>query len=437
MDTTVTSRRNSTKRIVVAALAAALVVALFPTQPAAADDTFANLAVGGGDVHEFGSAAFQGSLADVDLAAPVVAMAAHPDGNGYWLLTKDGGVHSFGGAAHHGDPSDVTLAAPVVDIAPTPSGDGYWLVGSDGGVFAYGDARFHGSAGDIALAAPVKAITPTPDGGGYWLAASDGGVFAYGNAAFHGSAGNIALAAPVVDMLATAGGGGYWLFGGDGGVFAFGDAPFHGSATAHITGGVDLAGAAIATGGGGYYLAASNGAVFAFGTAVYEGGIGASAAEPVADIASTAGGYWLVTTLGSPYRDTPVPANSGSGRRIVYSNSDQRVWLIEADESITATYLISGRRDTPAPGHYEVFSKSRWATAGHDGITMEYMVRFAKGRRLAIGFHSIPTYSDGRPMQSEEQLGTYRSSGCVRQRLDQAQFLYNWAPVGTRVVVLP
>jgi lipoprotein-anchoring transpeptidase ErfK/SrfK len=100
------------------------------------------------------------------------------------------------------------------------------------------------------------------------------------------------------------------------------------------------------------------------------------------------------------------------------------------------SYLISGRYNDPLPGNYAVFSKSRYAFAGHDGITMEHMVRFAHGRRLAIGFHSIPKYGNGSPMQTEEQLGTYRSSGCVRQRADQAEQLYNWAPVGTPVIVL-
>src|SRR3546814_3131256 len=67
---------------------------------------------------------------------------------------------------------------------------------------------------------------------------------------------------------------------------------------------------------------------------------------------------------------------------------------------------------------------------------MKWMVRFAHGDRLAIGFHSIPRDAYGRPLQSESQLGTYRSSGCVRQADHKAQALYAWAPIGTRVVVL-
>lgn len=131
-----------------------------------------------------------------------------------------------------------------------------------------------------------------------------------------------------------------------------------------------------------------------------------------------------------------APANSGAGTRIVYGNSAHRVWMVDSHNLVVDTYLVSGKAGVPAPGSYSVYSKSENAWAGHDGITMKWMVRFAHGSRLAIGFHSIPRDARGRPLQSEAQLGSYRSSGCVRQADHKAQALYAWAPIGTRVVVL-
>lgn len=145
------------------------------------------------------------------------------------------------------------------------------------------------------------------------------------------------------------------------------------------------------------------------------------------------------TGTASPVAPAPwprPPANSGSGMRIVYGGSAQRVWMVDRYDLVVDTYLVSGRANTPATGSYSVYSKSENAWAGHDGITMKWMVRFAHGDRLAIGFHSIPRDAYGRPLQSESQLGTYRSSGCVRQADAKAQALYAWAPIGTRVVVL-
>jgi hypothetical protein len=129
-----------------------------------------------------------------------------------------------------------------------------------------------------------------------------------------------------------------------------------------------------------------------------------------------------------------APANSGSGRRIVYTVTGQRVWLIEASGAVVRTYRVSGRAGTPRTGTYSVFSKSPTASSG--SVTMRYMVRFAHGQSLAIGFHTIPRTSSGKPLQSTSELGSYRSHGCVRQADADAMALWDFAPVGTTVVVI-
>jgi len=132
----------------------------------------------------------------------------------------------------------------------------------------------------------------------------------------------------------------------------------------------------------------------------------------------------------------PPPANSGSGRRIVFDQSDQRVWLIERDGTVDRTYLVSGsRHDNLQPGTYAVQSRQRTAVSFDYTGTMEYFVRFATGRTAPIGFHSIPVFNDGTPEQTVEQLGTPLSAGCVRQRMSDAKYLWDWAPDGTTVVV--
>jgi lipoprotein-anchoring transpeptidase ErfK/SrfK len=65
---------------------------------------------------------------------------------------------------------------------------------------------------------------------------------------------------------------------------------------------------------------------------------------------------------------------------------------------------------------------------------MEYMVRFARGE-WPYGFHSIPIHPDDTPLQTPAQLGTHRSGGCVRQLWDDAKTVFEWATVGTRVIV--
>ncbi|WP_313409032.1 L,D-transpeptidase [Aeromicrobium sp.] len=138
----------------------------------------------------------------------------------------------------------------------------------------------------------------------------------------------------------------------------------------------------------------------------------------------------------APEADPPPPARSGSGRRIVFDQSDQRVWLVEADGTVDRTYLVSGsRHDNLQPGTYAVQSRQRKAVSFDYTGTMEYFVRFTTGRNAPIGFHSIPVYNNGEPEQTVEQLGTALSAGCVRQRKSDAKYLWDWAPDGTPVVV--
>ncbi len=239
-----------------------------------------------GHVYGFGDAQGHGDPSGHALAAPVVSVAATPDGNGYWLLGRDGGIFSYGDAAFYGSTGGMRLARPVVGMAPTPDGGGYWLVASDGGIFAYGDAQFYGSTGGMHLNQPIVGMAPTPDGGGYWLVASDGGIFAFGDAAFYGSTGAVHLARPVVGMASTPDGGGYWLAASDGGIFAYGDARFFGS-----TGGVRLVrpvvGMAPSPSGQGYWLVASDGGIFGYGDARFMGSTGGTGVNDIVSLSPT------------------------------------------------------------------------------------------------------------------------------------------------------
>ena len=135
---------------------------------------------------------------------------------------------------------------------------------------------------------------------------------------------------------------------------------------------------------------------------------------------------------------TPLPADSGSGRRIVYDMGTMHVWLVEADGSVTRDYPVSGHkyRKLPGTGVFWVYSKSRYTGVANSPTRMEFMVRFAKGNTgTAIGFHSIPT-KHGRPIESVSRLGSPASHGCVRQSFDNAEFLFSWADEGTIVNVV-
>jgi hypothetical protein len=143
-------------------------------------------------------------------------------------------------------------------------------------------------------------------------------------------------------------------------------------------------------------------------------------------------------TIASGNALTGVPPNSGAGRRIVYSLSAQQVWLIEANEVVYNTHLVSGRRlgitsGDKQHGKFKVFSKSVRGCSG--SIVCPNMVRFNPTPWGNIGFHAIPL-NRGRRMQTDAELGQPRSHGCVRQANDQALIMYAWAQKGDVVYVI-
>lgn len=139
-----------------------------------------------------------------------------------------------------------------------------------------------------------------------------------------------------------------------------------------------------------------------------------------------------------PSATAALPAASGTGKRVVFDLTEQQVWLVEGDGTVARTYMVSGSRyDQLDPGTYDVFSMSRTTVSWQYTETMEYMVRFHRGRNANIGFHDIPvSRATGGDVQSLAELGTPLSDGCIRQDHDDAKALYEFAPIGTAVVVV-
>ncbi len=133
----------------------------------------------------------------------------------------------------------------------------------------------------------------------------------------------------------------------------------------------------------------------------------------------------------SPYPD--APDGTGAGRRIVYCISCQRVWLVEDDEYVSSYYAVSGRRGFPRTGTYKVIRRINPGI--HGTLRLPYFVGFTFGNSTDVGFHGIPL-SGSHPIQTDSELGHYHSAGCVRESQADARHLWDWAPMGTKVVVI-
>ena len=133
--------------------------------------------------------------------------------------------------------------------------------------------------------------------------------------------------------------------------------------------------------------------------------------------------------------ETVLPPDSGEGRRVVFSEGRQRVWLVNAPRR-RRPHLpgLRQRLRQPRPRHLLGLLALAAGVGIDDSGTMQYFVRFAHGDNAAIGFHDIPV-DEGRAVQSVADLGTPQSHGCIRQKRADAIALWDFAPLGTPVVV--
>lgn len=129
-----------------------------------------------------------------------------------------------------------------------------------------------------------------------------------------------------------------------------------------------------------------------------------------------------------------LPAESGQGKRVVYSIGEQRVWLVDVSadglgEDIVHTYEVFPSTVSPVPGEYEVTSRSGQVT-GSDGIPIEHVVRFADVDGIVVGFSSALDESVPDPEADEP-------TGGVRQSREDGDAMWLFAMVGDQVVVVP
>ena len=149
-------------------------------------------------------------------------------------------------------------------------------------------------------------------------------------------------------------------------------------------------------------------------------------------------GYELSSVATSGPDTPPLPPDSGSGRRLVYDRAGQRIWAVGEDNVVIRSWLVSGSKyNNETPGSHAVYSRSDVSTAWNGKAFLYKMVRWLKTDIGAIGFHALPIRrSDNTPYQTDAELGTRLSGGCQRQANLDADFTWEFAQIGTPVIVI-
>ncbi len=146
-------------------------------------------------------------------------------------------------------------------------------------------------------------------------------------------------------------------------------------------------------------------------------------------------------TDGDGYRDG-IEARSGYDprsadpkkliKRIEVDLSEQRLRYYLGDIQIRSTKVSTGKSATPTPiGEFSILNKSPRAWSRIAKLWMPYWMGFASGK---YGLHELPEWPGGRK-EGANHLGTPVSGGCVRLGIGEAKKMYDWTPVGTKLII--
>ena len=129
----------------------------------------------------------------------------------------------------------------------------------------------------------------------------------------------------------------------------------------------------------------------------------------------------------------PQPTEAKAQKTIMVSIGQQAMWALKGDDVVLSSYVSTGRAgfDTPL-GTYVILTKLPSQTmAGVIGgeyynvPDVPWVMYFTNGGHALHG-----TYW-------HNNFGTPMSHGCVNLPMDVAAWLYDWAPVGTPVLIVP
>lgn len=120
------------------------------------------------------------------------------------------------------------------------------------------------------------------------------------------------------------------------------------------------------------------------------------------------------------------PAPAGGGKRFLVDLSEQMLYAYEGDTLVRSTLISSGLwPNTTVTGTFYIYLKytsQRMRGPGYDLPGVPYVMYFYQGYAL----HGTYWHNNfGNPM----------SHGCVNMPTSEAEWAFNWAPIGTPVTV--
>jgi lipoprotein-anchoring transpeptidase ErfK/SrfK len=121
------------------------------------------------------------------------------------------------------------------------------------------------------------------------------------------------------------------------------------------------------------------------------------------------------------------------GKHIDINISTQTLKLYKNGKAVGSYKISSGKRSMPTPkGTFQVYNKARRSRSAEYKLFMPYWMAFKPDG--SHGIHELPEWPNG-AKEGARHLGVPVSHGCVRLGIGAARAVYDWAPIGTTVII--
>ncbi len=118
-------------------------------------------------------------------------------------------------------------------------------------------------------------------------------------------------------------------------------------------------------------------------------------------------------------------------KRIEINTEEQTLSYFLDGVKLNEFLISSGKASTPTEkGTFNIINKSIKAWSPY-GLWMPYWMGLKDG---SFGLHQLPVWPNGY-REGENHLGVPVSHGCIRLGIKPSEILYNWAEIGTPVVI--
>jgi lipoprotein-anchoring transpeptidase ErfK/SrfK/DNA-binding SARP family transcriptional activator len=147
---------------------------------------------------------------------------------------------------------------------------------------------------------------------------------------------------------------------------------------------------------------------------------------------------WLLRPPTPTPAPTPTPTPDPNPQRIVVDISEQQMYVYEGDKLLWQWVVSTGEpgRDT-AVGQFKIQSKIEKAYASTWNLDMPYWLGIYWSGPIEDGIHALPINRSTGLKLWEGLLGKRVSYGCIILSDENARTLYEWAKMGTPVIVQP